>query len=579
VALVAVGGVVSGLLPLAWLACLQQVVDRGVALAEGSGDLRPALWWAAALIGACFVAWMWPVVQEYLNQVVRERLGARAQARLLRKTSRLPLADLEGPDVHDRLHRGQEALDRHLLALIDILFASPTHLVTCVAILAYLGARSWMVPAVLVAGLVPTHLVSHWFMNRRYLLGHAHARNQRRLDYLADLMLRRDAAAEIRLYGLQEHLLSRRQGLWARLRDDRLSLEYELSRYMTAASVGGQLSQGLVLLVAVLLVLGRTLSVGHYAAYLAAAEQFHLAVQGSLIGVQGIGTHLLYVRDLLACYDLEEESRPAAPAPESTHPPVIRLESVTFRYPGTEAPAIRDLSMILQPAERVALLGENGAGKSTLVKLLLGLYRPTTGRITIDGQDLADVDPEGWRKRVAAVFQEYLRFEVTARENVSFGDLQRLDDQAAVETAARQAGIDDDIQVLPAAYDTVLGRAFADDGHDLSGGQWQKLAIARAEMRDAHLLVLDEPTATLDARAEVDVYRRFRDMSQGKTVILISHRLGSARLADRILFLEAGRIAEEGTHADLLARGGRYAAMYAIQSSWYTDVDQPPPTA
>ena len=257
---------------------------------------------------------------------------------------------------------------------------------------------------------------------------------------------------------------------------------------------------------------------------------------------------------------------PAIARPRS---PLIELDDVTFSYPGASKLTLAGVSLVVRPEERIALVGENGAGKTTLAKLVLGLYSPSGGRIVVDGADLEGLDPSDWRRRAAAVFQDYVRFEVTARENIAFGNLEALDDTAAIEAAAAMSGASEVVAGLPSSYDTVLGRAFDERGQDLSTGQWQRLAIARAYFRDASVLVLDEPTAGLDAKAEVEVYRSFTDMSLGKSVILISHRLGCARLADRVVFLDAGRIVEEGKHDELLARGGRYAEMYEIQAAWY----------
>jgi ATP-binding cassette subfamily B protein len=248
--------------------------------------------------------------------------------------------------------------------------------------------------------------------------------------------------------------------------------------------------------------------------------------------------------------------------------PGIRFENVGFTYPGSQRPALRAIDLHLRSGERIALVGENGAGKTTLARLLLGLYQPTEGRILVDGVDLANLDPADWRHRAAAVFQEFQQYHLTVRENIGFGNLERLHDLAAIERAGRLSGADAVIATLPAGCETPLGKAY-EEGMELSLGQWQKLAVARAYLREAELLVLDEPAAALDARAEVEVYRQFRDVSRGKTVLLISHRLGSARLADRILVLDAGRIVEEGSHAELMARRGLYARMLGAQAQWY----------
>ncbi|HEY3236517.1 MAG TPA: ATP-binding cassette domain-containing protein [Polyangiaceae bacterium] len=228
------------------------------------------------------------------------------------------------------------------------------------------------------------------------------------------------------------------------------------------------------------------------------------------------------------------------------------------------------MNLHVQPGERIALVGENGAGKSTLARLLLGLYRPTQGRILVDGVDLADIDPLAWRKQAAAVFQEFVRYQLTARENIGLADVRALAHDDQIIAAARTSGAHAFIEMLPAAYDTLLGKGF-EGARELSVGQWQKLALARSYLRSARVLVLDEPTAALDALAEMEVYRQFSIASKGRTVILISHRLGSARLADRIVFLEQGRVVQCGSHDELLTRGGAYADLYALQAEWYRE--------
>jgi ATP-binding cassette subfamily B protein len=226
------------------------------------------------------------------------------------------------------------------------------------------------------------------------------------------------------------------------------------------------------------------------------------------------------------------------------------------------------IDLAIRPGERIALVGENGAGKSTLVKLLLGLYQPTAGRISADGIDLRSMAPQAWRATVGAVFQDYMRYSMTVRENVGFGRLEKLDDLCAIEDAVRSSSAEETVRALPVGYETLLGKEF-EGGQDLSQGQWQKLAIARAYLRDAEILVLDEPASALDALAELEIYRQFVKLAEGKAVLLISHRLGSARLADRILFLQQGRIVQEGTHDELMAAGGPYAELYAMQAEWY----------
>jgi ATP-binding cassette subfamily B protein len=392
-------------------------------------------------------------------------------------------------------------------------------------------------------------------------------------------MTTRQGAAEIRLFGLQRYLLQKRRRLFHALRDERLALARTELKVGMLGGLNVPLTLAVVMAGVVVLVARGQLSVGAYAAYFRAVELFSGTFFMLFWTTTVLDNDLRYIRDLFDFLQLEDESsfgrqncgfpRDHAARLLSSGIPEIRFEQVSFTYPEARQPVLQQITLTLRAGERIALVGENGAGKSTLAKILLGLYRPTSGRITVDGAELGALAPEEWRARVVAVFQDYMKYELTARENIGFGDLDRLDDLPAIHAAAERSGADTIVVALPTGYETILGRAYDEHGQDLSQGQWQKLAIARAYLRDAAVLVLDEPTAALDARAEVDVYRRFRDMAQGKSVLLISHRLGSARLADRILVLEHGRIVEEGSHTELIARGGRYARMYATQAQWY----------
>ncbi len=248
----------------------------------------------------------------------------------------------------------------------------------------------------------------------------------------------------------------------------------------------------------------------------------------------------------------------------------IAFERVTFAYPGRPEPVLRDLSFTIGPHECVALVGHNGAGKTTIVKLLLRLYDPDAGRVTLDGVDLREYDPEALRRRMAVIFQDFVRYELTAGENIGLGHLARLDDQDHLLVAARRAGADEVLTHLPDGLGTRLGKEFG--GRELSGGEWQKLALARAFARDAaQILVLDEPTAALDVQTEYDVYLRFRELTKGRATLLISHRFSTVRMADRILYVDAGRVQEAGSHSELMALGGEYARLYGLQAAQYTE--------
>jgi ATP-binding cassette subfamily B protein len=599
--LLALFSLAAGLLPVLSLVLLQRLVDSAVGVMNGTVPLVVAMVWLAGLLLAHYfhaITDFWENGWAGLMADTQARLKARAQERLLAKASRLSLAAFERPDFYDQLLRAERGIEARLLNTVEYLMPIPADLLAAVGLLLYVGSAHFLLPVVLLAGLLPITVTNTRNFRKRYALERKQAAPERMMQYLGDLMVERQAAAEIRLFGMQDYLLGKRQRLFAQLRQERLGLAREHLRRGVLSMTGEQLTAGLVLAGVVALIARGHLSVGYFAAYWTAAERFRSSLGFLLSSVTVIDTDLRYVGDLFDYLDIAEErgasvqerqSGRGDPAQEPTPTgrddprfrigfhaalasdgvPTIRFEEVSFAYPGSERPVLDRIDLTLHPGERLALVGENGAGKSTLAKLLLGLYFPTSGRITVNGADLNEIDPSHWRACAAAVFQDFVRYELTAQENIVYGDLERLEDEDAILAAAVRSGADQVVTELPRGYATVLGKSYDEEGQDLSTGQWQKLATARAYFRDASVLVLDEPTAALDARAEVEVYRQFRDTVQGKSVLLISHRLGSARLADRIVVLEAGRILEEGTHADLLLRRSRYAQLYSVQAAWY----------
>jgi ATP-binding cassette subfamily B protein/ATP-binding cassette subfamily C protein len=389
-------------------------------------------------------------------------------------------------------------------------------------------------------------------------------------------VLTRDShVKEVKLFDLGPLVLGRYRALFARFfaEDRRLAI-----RRMRTGLLFGVVSLGAFYAMYALMAsraAAGAISLGDLTLYIVVFRQGQQSVQGVLSAIGGMYEDALFMTNLFTFLHLPTGGdRPRSAlvgSPPRGRPGAIELDGVSFRYPGRSEWALRDVSLTLAPGEKLGIVGENGAGKSTLVKLLLRLHDPTEGAIRYGGVDLRDMDPRDLRDRVGAVFQDFVRYQFTAGENIGIGHRERIDDRARIQAAARRAGIAGTIEALPRGYDTSLGSWF-DEGQELSAGQWQKLAVARAFMReDAELLVLDEPTASIDAEAEHELFERFRELAAERTAIVISHRFSTVRMADRIAVLHGGRLEELGSHRDLLARGGRYAHLFNLQAQGYLD--------
>jgi len=506
-----------------------------------------------------------------LRQRLEQHLEADLDGRRLDKAARLPLLFFEDSANHDLLSRsdgaGQAAADV-VRVVLNLLRA----VVTAVTVSLLFWRVSPFVTLGLLAAIVP-HGLREAELNREWNdFTYEQTEEERHVRYLDGLLTGRQEQKELRVFGLHGTLRDRWRAERAALRTAQWARKARYARRsMPTAALPGLLAMVTAGLLAWRL--GAGLSLGDFVGLLGGLSALGGArgeIMLNLSELPQFAGQVGHLRDFLA---LPEETASAAPlaAPALPLRAGIRCIGLTFRYPGRDRPVLEHLDLTIRPGERLALVGPNGAGKSTLVKLLLGLYRPDAGRITADGEDMARLDPRARQALIAAAFQDFLRIELTAREGIVAG--RAAVEDAAVRDAALAGGALAVLADLPYGLDSPLGHIL-DGGRDLSGGQWQRLALARAFLRAPALLVLDEPAAALDARAEADLYARLAaiaaDRSQaGRSVLLISHRLGSARLADRIAVLDGGRIVEEGSHDVLLARGGLYAHLWKEQAQWY----------
>jgi ATP-binding cassette subfamily B protein/ATP-binding cassette subfamily C protein len=509
------------------------------------------------------------------RELLRAGLGNRVNEAILEKALALELRHFEDADVYDKMQNARREASTRPLSLVMQVFGIAQNTVTLVALSGLLLRLSPASVLVVVAASIPAFLAEARLSADSFRMWTWRAPEGRRLNYLEWILTRDSHVKEVKLYGLGPLVLSRYRALFTKFFDEDRRLAV---RRMRAGLAFGFLSLAAFYAMYALMASRAAraeISLGDLTLYIAVFRQGQGAIQAVLQGVGGLYEDALFMSNLfdyLAIPTGGEAARVAPPrSPPRGQPRALELDRVSFRYPGNEEWALRDLSLTIAPGEKLGLVGENGAGKSTLVKLLLRLYEPTEGAIRWGGVDLRDMDPEDLRGRIGAVFQDFVRYQFTAAENVGLGSPPHLSDRPRIEEAARRGGATGVVEALPLRWETVLGGWF-EKGHELSAGQWQKLAVSRAFMRDeAELLVFDEPTASIDAAAEHELFERFQALAADRTAIVISHRFSTVRIADRIAVLHGGRLEELGSHRELVARGGRYAHLFALQAQGYLD--------
>ena len=560
--------------PVAWVGKL--IIDAVLEAARSGSDtarervaslvLLELLLMAASLVTGRLLG--------FLRELLRTHLGNRINEQILSKALSLELRHFEDADVYDKMQNARREASSRPLSLVMQAFGIAQNTVTLAALSALLWRLSPWSVLVIVAASIPAFVAEARLSSESFRVNTWRAPEGRRLNYLEWILTRDSHVKEVKLYDLGPLVLGRYRELFRKFygEDRRLAV-----RRLAFGAAFGLLAlaafYGMYLLVASRAARGE-ISLGDMTLYLVVFRQGQSAFQGILTAVGAMYEDSLYMSNLFAFLLIPTSGERARIDPPASLPRgralEIVFEDVSFRYPARPEWALRNLNLRLAPGETLGLVGENGAGKSTIVKLLLRLYDPTEGRITYGGVDLRDLDPRDLRGRIGAVFQDFVRYQFTAAENIGFGSPEHVNDRARIEEAARRAGASSLIESLPRGLDTVLGGWF-EAGHEISAGQWQKLAVARAFMRDAEVLVLDEPTASIDAESEHELFLRFRELAAGRTAIVISHRFSTVRMADRIAVLHAGRLEELGSHRDLIDRDGRYAHLFSLQAQGYLD--------
>jgi len=566
--------------PLAVLWVGKLIVDEVVRAVNVVGAGGPVPWSRLALLlgvelAIALVGEALSRISALLESLLGDLFANRTSVQLMQHAATLDLEQFENAEIYDKLERARrQTVGR--IGLFTMLLATLQDLITLVSLSVALAVYVPWLLVLLVVAVLPSLLGETHFASLGYSLLFSWTPERRQLDYLRYIGASDISAKELKLFGLSDFLVGRYDRLSHEFYEANKSLAVRRSFISTLLAAVGTLGYyGAYAVIIYLTVIGHQSRAGLFTigvlTFLAGSfRQSRDLIQRVLLSLSQVFEQSLYLEDLFTFLDIEPSIRRnpgARPVPNPIRTG-IAFEGVGFRYPGAEQWAVRGLNFSLAPGERIALVGENGAGKTTLVKLLARLYDPDEGRILLDGIDLREYDIDSLRRNVGVIFQDFVRYDFLLKENIAVGNIGRITDDPAIRTAAERSLADSVVQRVTGGYDQMLGKRF-EGGVDLSGGEWQKVALARAYMRDAQLLILDEPTASLDARAEYEVFLRFSELTKGRMAVLISHRFSTVRMADRILVLKGGELVEQGTHEALVALGGLYSELFQLQAAGY----------
>ena len=544
-----------------------QAIDINADVQAGLQLVLPFVLFEFALL---LVSTLLSSFQSLSNNILRSLLTRHVNTLIIDKSISLDLQFYEDPVFYDNMQNARRRADSSALAIVTSISQVAQQLITLISLVVLLvGFSPWLAVVVILAA-VPNFLSNSRFAEMAFRALTHRAPEARLLSYIENLLTSNETVKEIKLFGLGESLKQRYEDLFTQFLEEDTSI----ARRNTYASLAWGMLSNLAYYGSYIWVIVRTITqaitLGDMTMFLSVFRQSQRAVQMLLENFSRLYENNLYLDNLLDFLKIEPaleipENGKIAPAPILEG---VRFENVSFKYPGSEKFVLKNVNLFIKPGESIALVGLNGAGKTTLIKLLTRLYDPTEGRITLDGTDLRDFDLQSLHQRFGVIFQDFVRYQFSVKENIGFGQVEELENQERIEVAADKGGATEVIAELPEGYETVLGRRW-NRGHELSGGQWQKIALSRAFMRKAEVLILDEPTSALDAEAEYEIFLRFRELMQGRVAVLISHRFSTVRMADRIVVLSEGRIIELGSHEELMARNQSYAHLFNLQAEGY----------
>lgn len=562
---------IKAAIPLTMLYIGKEIIDEVIRLFNIGGEGDTSYLWM--LVGAELVL---AVFSDLLNRSITlldsllgDLFSNTTSVKLIRHAATLDLYQFEDADFYDKLERARRQTTARTVLMSQV-FSQAQDFITILFLGAGLVAfNPWLI-VILIIAVIPAFLGETHFNQKTYSLTRSWTPERRELDYLRYIGASDETAKEVKIFSLADFLANRFKVISDKYYEANKSVAVRRAMWGSLLSSIGTLSYYGAYVFIILQTISGTITVGTLTFLAGSFERMRNMLQGMMNRFSKIAEGALYLQDLFDFFNIKPQILLQNGAIEFPKPiqKGFTFENVSFKYPNSERWAIRNLSVHLKAGEKFALVGENGAGKTTLVKLLARLYEPTEGRILLDGKDIKEYRLQDLRDNVGIIFQDYVRFQMRAGENIAVGSINKLADVPVIKEAARKSLADTVVEPLPEQYEQILGKRFA-NGVELSGGQWQKVALARAYMRDAQLLILDEPTSALDARAEHEVFLRFAELIEGKSAVLISHRFSTVRMADRILFLENGQLRELGSHEELLAKKGKYAELFQLQAKGY----------
>jgi ATP-binding cassette subfamily B protein len=563
---------IGGFTPLATVIIARLLID-GALTAIRYGTIAP-IWLPVILqLAISLLNGFSNTISSLFQSLLQDRVSNHIQLMVLRKANTLDLSFFENPEFYDNLSHASEQAANRPMAIISQTFGLGRTLITLLSMLGLILHLAWWLAIVALIVPIPSFIASSRYGLKNYRMMRWQSPEKRQQMYVNRVMTTDDFNKEIKLFNLGDFFIKRYQFLAEKFYEENKHLQVarNLNNFLwSALSIAA--NSGIYLYIA-LQAIKRVISLGALSQYTMAVNQAGQNFQGVLDGISGMYENHLFVNTLFDFLEYQPKIvSPDQPTPIETPLTTkgldVEFRNVSFTYPDKTEPALKDVSFTLHSGEAIALVGRNGAGKTTLVKLLTRLYDPDEGEILIAGRNIKEYDLQELREHIGVIFQDYVRYNMKASENIGVGRVGDIENIELIDAAAYKSGANTVIERLQEGYDSMLGRWF-DKGVQLSGGEWQKVALARAFMRDARILILDEPTSALDAQAEYDVFTQFRHLTEGKTAIFISHRFSTVRLADRIFVIEHGKVIENGSHQELMALDGRYAALFNLQAEAY----------